>query len=338
MTATNPALRARALGLPITLLVLGVLVALLASCSDPASDDGAARDAADRYLTMLSDPDADPAELATLVATGEAAALDRAADLLSRATERISDVSIGDAHSASTATTTSDIIFDRFEEFDVDYELAGEQHEATIALGLPRDGDGWLVVTPLAGSVDWSAAAWGTTLLDVVVDDVEVTEPGRTTRDPEVTFLHPAVYPVSAHVGSYFDSAGVDLAVTADGSTTALPAFTMTPTVEGTSAVTRAALTAFDPCRSGTASCPALQVMPGTADLPTGWWGGLVTEPTVTIEGTRVLLDDGSFRVTTADGVQRSVGFTGSTSLTIDPTTRVPGVALPLDLERAPAP
>ncbi|GAA3529467.1 hypothetical protein [Nocardioides daeguensis] len=311
------------------LLAGGVAAFAVVSGDD---DEAGARSAAQRYLRILSDDGRDPDDLTELVAVGDPEALDRADTLLAQARERISDVSLGESREISTAETSSDVVFDRFERVEVRYRLAGERHRSAITLGLPRTGTdgGWLVVTPLSGEVDWNAASWGTAQLDVEVGDVAVTEPGRTTYEPDAQLVHPGVYPVRASVGPYLTSPATDLVV-ATGSTP-LPTFDLAPTADGTAAITEQVLAAFEPCTRGTAYCPATTLVDDDP-LPEGWWHGFTTEPTVTVEGTTITLRDGAFRYASAAG-ERTVRFDGTGRMVVDPATGEPGVAVPLELER----
>jgi hypothetical protein len=329
-TWRRPALIAAAVAV---VLVAGVVsFAVLAGRDDSAA---AARDVAERYLDVLSDDGRDPGELADLVSVGDRAALQRADTLLAAARERISDVTLGESREVSTARTTGELSFDRFEQFEVRYQLAGERHRASITLGQPRSDDGWLVVTPLTGEVDWNSASWGTAQLDLVVDDVAVTEAGRTTYEPDAQLVHPAVYPVRASVGPYYTSSVTELTVAAGPKVTPLPQFDLEPTAEGTAAITHQTLAAFEPCTRGTAYCPAAGLIPPADDspVPEGWWRGFVVEPTVTVDGTAITLRDGEFRYASAAGV-RTQRFSGTGQVTIDPTTGELGVAVPLELER----
>ena len=316
-------------GAAVAALVVGVVVFVALS---GRGDDPSARAAAEHYLDVLSDDSQDPAALADLVSVGDADALDRADSLLAAARERIGDVTLGESREVSTARTTSEVAFDRFEQLEVRYHLAGQRHRATITLGLPRDGTGWLVVTPLTGEVDWNAAAWGTAQLDLVVGDVAVTDPARTTYEPDAQLVHPGVYPVRAGVGPYFSSPETELAVAAGPKPTPLPAFDLTATAEGTATITQQVLAAFEPCTRGTASCPATTLVDDDP-LPAGWWRGLAAEPTVAVDGTTITLSDGAFRYQSAAGL-RTVRFDGTGRVTVDPATGEPGVGVPLELER----
>lgn len=335
------------------LVAVGVAVLLIAGATTyfalSTRGDSAARDAAERYLQVLSNDGQDPVALVDLVSVEDPSALERANALLAASKERISEVSLGPSQEittprtaqgkppeAATAHAASDVRFDRFERFEVSYRLAGDQHRATITLGLPRSGadDGWLVVMPLAGEVDWNSATWGIAPLDVAVGDVALTEVGRTTYEPDAQFVHPAVYPVRASVGPYFNSPETDLTVDTDTHPTPLPEFDLAPTAAGTAAITEEVRAAFKPCGRGTAYCPVIHLTePRDDDLPEGWWRGLVVEPTVAVDGTAVTLRGGQFRYLGPAGLL-TVAFDGATTVTIDPTTGRPGVAIPLDLTR----
>jgi hypothetical protein len=314
-------------------LLAGVVAVVVLTGRD---GDAAARATAERYLRVLSDGSRDPAELDGLLAIRDEVALERADTLLAQARERISDVSLGESRESSTARSSSrlanDLAFDRFESFEVRYRVAGERHRATITLGLPRNDTGWLVVTPLSGEVDWNAAAWGTAQLDLTVGEIAVTEPGRTTYEPDAQLVHPGVYPVRASVGEYFVSPETDLAVAAGSKPAPLPRFDLAATAEGTATMTRQTLAAFEPCSRGTAYCPAAALVDDDP-LPAGWWHGFATEPTVTVDGTTITLSDGAFRYASASGV-RTVRFGGTGQVTVDPRTGEPGVGVPLELER----
>ncbi len=316
----------------VAVVVVAVLVTFVVLAG---RDDSAARDAAERYLDVLSDDSQDPAALADLVSVGDPSALERADALLAAASERISDVTLGDSREVTTARTTSDVAFDRFEQVEVRYRLAGERHRATITLGLPRSGsdDDWRVVTPLAGEVDWNSASWGSAQLDLSVGDIAVTEPGRSTYEPDAQLVHPGVYPVRASVGPYFGSDETDLAVAAGTRTTPLPEFRLAPTAEGTAVIAEQVRAAFEPCARGTASCPATALVDDD-ELPTGWWHGLVRDPSVAIDGSTITLRDGAFRYASTGG-ERTVRFSGTGQVTLDPGTGEPGVAVPLHLERS---
>lgn len=324
----------------LAVLVAGIVIATVRAGRD---DDADARSAAERYLGVLADDGQDPRDLADLLALADTEALDRADALLATARERITDVSLGDSRETSTARTpgglASDLAFDRFEQVEVRYRLAGERHRATITMGLPSDdsGRGWLVVVPLSGQVDWNAAAWGAAPLDLTVGDVAVTEPERTTYEPDAQLVHPAVYPVRASVGPYFASPETDLPVAAGARTTPLPSFDLAPTSEGTAAITEATLAAFDRCRRGTAYCPVADLVypAGDSPLPDGWWQGFTTEPTVTVDGTSITLVGGEFRYSSPSG-PRTVRFSGTGAVAIDPATGEPGLAAPLTIERQP--
>lgn len=333
----SPVARSRRAALVVVAVVAALLaggIAAFAVVSAGDGDEGGARSVAQRYLRVLSDEGRDPGDLVDLLALGDTDALERANTLLAQARERISDVSLGESREISTADTSSEVVFDRFERVEVRYRLAGERHRSTITLGLPRTGadDGWLVVTPLSGEVDWNAASWGTAQLDVVVGDVAVTEPGRATYEPDAQLVHPGVYPVRASVGPYFTSPETDLAVAAGPTATPLPVFDLAPTAEGTAAITEQVLAAFEPCTRGTAYCPATALVDDDP-LPEGWWHGFATEPTVSVEGTTITLREGAFRY--ASGAEeRTVRFDGTGRVVVDPATGEPGVAVPLELER----
>ncbi len=325
----------RSLLAAVTVLLIGgtvTVVALLAG----RDDDRAARLAAEHYLEVLTDEAKAPSDLLDLVSTDDPAGLERANTLLSASVERISDVDLGPSREVRTARSTSTRRFDEYAEFEVTYSLAGEARRGTITLGLPRsaEDDGWLVVTPLAGAVDWGTATWGSTLLDLTVGDVEVTEPGRTSYEPDAQLVHPAVYPVRASVGPYFRSGVSDLAVAADTKPMPVPSLHLEPTAKGTAAIEKRVRAAFRPCSRGTAYCPVLDLVePRDDDLPAGWWRGLTTAPTVSVDGVDVTLRRGAFRYLSPTGV-RSVAFDGTATVTIDPVTRRPGVAVPLTLTR----
>lgn len=337
----TPARRRVALvGGAVVVLVIAGLASVAALTS--GDGDGSAQAVAERYLELLSDDTQDPAELDDLVSSGDPAALARAGTLLASARARISDPVLGEAEEVDTASTTNplgtddDARFDRFERYEVTYGLGGEQHSAMITLGLPSSGtdEDWRIVTPLSGAVDWSSATWEQTLLDLRVGEVPVTDPDRTSYEPDVQFVHPGTYPVAAAIGRWYSAAEVDLTVPAEPGTTPVPEFDLAPTPAGRAAITQGVLTAFAPCARGTTYCPVLELVePRNGDLPRGWWQGLTEDPSVAIDGLDVALRDGEFAYLGSAG-RRLVAFDGDTSVRFAPRTRRPGVTLPLSLVR----
>lgn len=327
-------------GVLAVVLLVGVAGVVLAS---RRGTEGQARETAERYLRVLADETADPTGLDELLAPTGADEWALAGALLDEATSRISDVTLGESREVSTARTTvpSDLVFDGFREFEVRYRLAGERHRATITLGRSRGGSGtsasrWLVVAPLAGSVDWNGATWLSTPLDVTVGDVAVTVPGRTTYEPAGLRLHPAVYPVRGSIAPWFVSPATQVVVAAGSAVLPAPGLQPTATDEGVAALTQAALSAFDRCEEGTAYCPVADLVypEGNDPLPEDWWRGLTSPPTVTVDATTVRLADGVFRYLSPDG-PRTVRFSGSAKVTID-SDRRPAVAVPWRVERQP--
>ncbi|TQK69229.1 hypothetical protein [Nocardioides sp. SLBN-35] len=335
-----PPSRRALVGVLAVVLLVGVAGVALAG---RRGTEAQARETAERYLRVLADESADPSELDELLAPTDADEWALAGALLAEASSRISDVTLGDSREVSTARSTvpSDLVFDGFEEFEVRYHLAGERHRATITLGRSRGGSGgeasrWLVVTPLAGSVDWNGATWLSTPLDVTVGDVPVTVPGQTTYEPAGLRLHPAVYPARGGIAPWFASPPEQVVVVAGSAVSPAPALRPAATEEGVAALTQAALAAFDRCEDGTAYCPIADLVYPAGDdrLPEGWWHGFTTTPTVTVDGTTVRLADGAFRYLSPSG-PRTVRFTGSTQVTIDPDRR-PAVADRWRIERQP--
>lgn len=332
--------RAALIAAAVAVLVIAGLATVVALRD--RDDPGSARSVAERYLELLSDETRDPEELEDLVSTGDSEALERAGALLASARARISDPTLGEAEELDTADGTSalsaedDVRFDRFERFEVTYRLGGEQHSATITLGLPSAGsdEDWRVVRPLSGEVDWNSATWGQTPLDLRVGDVEVTDPDRTSYEPDAQFVHPGIYPVAASIGRWYSAAEVDLTVPAEGQVTPVPELDLDPTPAGRAAITERVLSAFEPCGRGTAYCPVLDlVQPRNGDLPQGWWRGLTTDPTVTVDGVDVTLRNGEFRYLSPTG-QQVVTFDGSTSVRIAPGTRRLTITEPLTVAR----
>lgn len=321
-------------------LVVGVAVVFLAS---RRGTEAQARETAQRYLRVLADETADPTELDDLLAPTDAVEWALAGALLTEATSRISDVVLGESREVSTPRTTvpTDLVFDGFRQYEVRYRLAGEGHRDTIILGRSRGGSGtdasrWLVVTPLAGSVDWNSALWLSTPLDVTIGEVAVTAPGRTTYTPATHWLHPAVYPARGGIDPWFASEPEDVIVAAGSATAPSPDFHPSATELGVAALTKQALVAFDRCREGTAFCPiAPLVYPaGDARLPDGWWRGFTSPPRIEVDGTTVRVADAEFRYRSPTG-PRTVRFTGSTWVRFAPD-RQPALAVPWQVERQP--
>lgn len=337
----TPARRRTALiAAAVAVLVIAGLASVVAIRDRDDSDS--ARSVAKRYLELLSDETQDLEELEDLISTGDPAALERAGALLASARLRISEPTLGEAEEVDTArrpstlSTNEDVLFDRFERFEVTYKLGGEQHSATITLGLPSSGtdEDWRVVTPLSGKVDWNSATWGQTLLDLRIGDVEATDPDRTSYEPDAQFVHPGTYPVEASIGRWYSAAEVDMTVPAGEEVTPVPEFNLDPTPVGTAAITKRVLSAFEPCERGTAYCPVLDlVQPRNGDLPQGWWRGLTTDPTVAVSGVDVTLRNGEFGYLSPTG-QQVVTFNGSTSVRITPVTRRLTITVPLTITR----
>lgn len=329
-------------GAAAVVLVLAGLASVAALRGGDGSGSGSGRTVAERYLELLSDDTQDPAELGDLVSSGDPAALARAGTLLASARARISDPVLGEAEEIETASTTNplgtddDARFERFERYEVTYRLGDEQHRATITVGLPSSGtdEDWRIVTPLSGAVDWNSATWEQTVLDLRVGEVPVTDPDRTSYEPDVQFVHPGTYSVEAAIGRWYSAAAVDLTVPAEPETTPVPQFDLDPTPVGRAAITQGVLSAFAPCARGTTYCPVLDLVePRDGDLPRGWWRGLTEDPTVAVDGVDVALRDGEFAYLGPTG-RELVAFDGATSVRFAPGTRRPGITVPLTLER----
>ena len=296
-------------------IAVGVAIAVTGRSGEPDGADDARPVALD-YLAVLADPNRAVADLTDLVDDGHPEQVTAGAAALATATERIVDPTLGDPVADDVAHTDAERRYDDFLRFPVSYRLQDEEHSASLTLGRPRGADEWVVVTPLSGTIG-----------PAVPSDPRPVPVVTVANEPTIeAALPPAVYETEARVGSWY-LATAEVAVVA-GEDTASVAYDLQPTDAGRDAVRRQALTAFDPCRRGSARCPvATQV-----ELPAGSWLGLSKQPTVTLRGLEVTLTGGTFDYRTPDGVRR-VPFEASGTVTVDPTSGTPTLSQPLQID-----
>lgn len=313
------------------LMVAGLLAAF--SIWVVRAPDNAAVQAAHRYLDALVDGDERELRELPLILATRHWGLSTTAGYLVDAEERIEVVSVGEPRAVERPAMTYSTDVTRFTEVEVRYRLGETEHTWPLVVaqrtrGVAWDADDWLVVNPMLGSVDWGDVTFASRAVDAYVGGVSQFPEWR--REGEVQYLHPAVYRVERRVDSWFASGPRLLAVPA-GDPVAAPEQELSATPKAEEWLQGRVESDFSRCeyrpgypRPKVHQCPAADIARAhqIEPVPDGsWWGGLVTVPTVTIDGTSVTVTGGSFELRGPDG-DHQVPFAGTGRVAFDDEAR----------------
>lgn len=313
-----------------TALMVALLSGLVPGCSlSAARSDEAASEAARTYVDLIATGDSSDLEaLWRTTASEDPGAMRIAGDLLAGATERIEVLEVGAASEATGVDTPSvaleSWLTNEARQVPVRYRLAGEEHDALVVLA-PRDdaftaeAADWVVVGPLVGTIGFAP-----TIAEVPMD-LYLSGTRLVSREEQVTY--PAVYAVEERGDPYF--------ATVEPATVTVTAGAVAPApeirVQGTAATAEALAVnlqeRFEVCGNSDGFCAVRELMePRGIDVyEPDWYLGLLTEPTISMDGNNTItMTGGVFAYRDADGVEVQVPFGGSGYWALDRQDWVP--------------